>query len=72
MTVIDHPSRQCHGKRTYSTRKEARHAITRQASNGGGKLGAYRCVHCGSLHLGTRLKDRARRDAARAEQQNST
>lgn len=64
MTAVDHAWRQCHGKRTFATRAEAKAAIIRQAAHGGGKLGAYRCPHCGRLHLGHRLKDRPRRDSA--------
>lgn len=62
---IDHPSRQCDGKRTYATRAEARQAARRHVATGHGKIAVYRCPHCASLHLGhPPTGGRARKDVA--------
>lgn len=49
---VDDPARQCAGKRTYTTRAEVKRHIRQQVARGGDKLCAYRCQHCGMLHLG--------------------
>ena len=59
------PARQCHGKRTFLTRKEAKRAAKMHLSTGGGPIGIYRCPHCERLHLGhTRHGRRAKRAAS--------
>ena len=49
---LDHPDRQCHGKRTYQTHAQAKAAIKRLKGRGAGILGHYRCQHCQAIHLG--------------------
>lgn len=48
--------RQCDGKSRFSTKSEAKaswkRVRTKYGKTTGGKLYAYRCVHCGYWHLG--------------------
>lgn len=51
-TVYD-PARQCHGKRGYSSKAQAKKS-GRRAERIVGRLVAYRCPHCDLFHLGHR------------------
>lgn len=47
------PESQCIGKQRYPRKADAKRAARRVEQNFG-RMRAYRCVHCGSFHIGHR------------------
>jgi type IV secretory pathway VirD2 relaxase len=47
----------CEGKRSYDSRKQARIAAERTTASTGVKMDFYRCLACGSHHVGGKRKD---------------
>ena len=56
------PERACKGKVTYSSRRTAERVLRKTVKHfGDGGLMAYRCPHCGCLHIGHASKKQQRR-----------
>lgn len=53
---IYNPMGQCHGKRGYRTKKQAKRAITFLEQKLHARLHSYRCYWCGSWHIGHKVK----------------
>lgn len=56
MPLVFSPESQCHGKRRFATKADARRSNTMTVAHGGDRLKAYRCVHCDGWHLGHHVK----------------